>query len=208
MCVLAFVRSGIKGNIHSTTGIFLISPLLIQSQKCFAFQQSGLPDIGPYWILSLATSSCWFVLLMSFPLKGHFPCHDFRRSWFLSLFGRRSASPVFKPSSIHFSFSICLVFPHTWFQLHNDILCISRSVPPMSLSGTVYCKCVCTYFWCATGFAPIVLIFLFTVILFIKLCRCKTVLLSCAWLPCRQYAPLTSPWRCHSIMSLLHWSQI
>jgi hypothetical protein len=83
-------------------------------------------------------------------------CHNFFRSWFLSLFGRCSAVDVTGLLAIIDLFVMfhlfCLVVPLTWFQFPNYMLHMFPLFPPCPCRELfIVSKCaLCD--WCDTGF--------------------------------------------------------
>ena len=122
-------------------------------------------------------------------------CHDFRRSWVLSLFGWCSAVQVTGLLAIIdplFIFHVfCLVFPHTWFQIPQSLVVyLTLWFPPCLCVGLFIVSACARVDWCTTGFCTQYLVIFYAVGFAIKLLR---LLPSSALLRLTSLPPVTHP---------------
>jgi hypothetical protein len=139
-------------------------------------------------------------------------CHDFHRSWSLSLFGRRSAVEVTDLLAIDPLFIFhwfCLVFHRTWFQSHQLHVVYLTLCSPSCPCGWLFVVSACARLsWCVLGYGPIYFISLFSRVLFVNKLRCWKH--SYALLRLTSLPPVRTPYtnKIHEVFNLVNINNI
>jgi hypothetical protein len=81
----------------------------------------------------------------------------------------------------------CLVFLHTWFSFPSLSVVYSTLCSPSCLCVELFVVSACAHvYWCASGFAPMLVLSLCRWFLTLNCSGYYLVLLSCVWLHCHQ----------------------